>query len=145
MIRSFKVEEIVETEIMAHLKKLKSIQSNKPEKDNPELNALKIQVSKIDEQIKKLVSQFINFTNISDITVNYLDEAVKKSDGEKKILTDKINDIKLKANRSGETDINIDEVINNWVDYDMDVKKSVSKKIIEKIILDGEEINIIFY
>ncbi|MCL1858865.1 MAG: recombinase family protein [Oscillospiraceae bacterium] len=142
MIRSSKVEEIVEAEIITHLNNLKNIQPNEIEKDNPELNALKIQAAKIDEQIDGYVKQF---ENLSEVTIKYLDDAIKKLDSEKKILIDKINDIQLKANRSIEIDIDIDEVINNWFDYEMDVKKAVSKKIIEKIILDGEEINIIFY
>jgi len=41
--------------------------------------------------------------------------------------------------------IDVDEVINNWFEYEMDVKKAVSKKIVEKVILEGEEISIIFY
>ena len=142
MVRSSTVEEIVEAEIMAHLNNLKNIEPNKTEKDNPELNALKIQAAKIDEQIDGYVKQF---ANLSEVTINYLDAAIKKLDAEKKILIDRINDIQLKANRSIEIDIDIDEVINNWFDYEMDVKKAVSKKIIEKIILEGEELNIIFY
>ena len=142
LIRSSKVEEVVEAEIMAHLTDLKNIQSNKAETDSPELNALKIQIAKIDEQIDGFVNQF---SNLSDVTINYLDSAIKKLDAEKKALIDKINDIQLKANRSSEIDIDIDEVINAFSSYDLDTKKSVSKKIIEKIILDDEELNIIFY
>ena len=116
--------------------------TNKIETDNPEVNSLKIQVSKIDNKIEDLVSQF---SNISDITINYLDEAIKKLDSEKKMLKEKINDTQLKANRGSEVDIDIGEVINSWSEYEMQDKKTIAKKVIEKIILDGEEINIIFY
>ena len=142
MVQVGRIEEIVEAEIISHLKNLKNIQPNKINADNPELNYLKIEVSKIDEQIERLINQVANG---SDITINYLNQALEKLHGNKKILIDKINDIQLKVNRGNEIDIDIDEVIDNWFDYEMDVKKAVSKKIIEKVILEGEEISIIFY
>jgi len=142
MIQVEKVEEIVEAEIMTHLTNLKNAQANKVETDNPELNALKIQAAKIDEQIERLINQVAEG---SDITNNYLNQAISKLHGDKRVFIDKINDIQLKMNRGSEIAIDIDEVISNWFDYEIDVKKAVAKKIIEKVILEGEEINIIFY
>jgi hypothetical protein len=142
MIRADKVEELVETELISYLNNLKNVQSNKIETENPELNSLKIQINKIDNQIEKTINHMINS---SEITVDYLNRAIDKLDSEKKILTEKINDIQLKINRKNEINVDVDLIINNWPDYDMATKKSISKKVIEKIILEGEEINIIFY
>jgi len=142
MIQVEKVEEIVEVEIMAYLNNLKNVQPNKAEADNPELNSLKIQVAKIDEQIKNLINRVINSF---EITTQYLNQAVEKLHGEKKILINKINEMQLKTNRSIEINIDVDSIINNWYGYDMETKKLIAKKIIEKIILEGEEIEIIFY
>ena len=142
MIQVGKVEEIVEIEIMIYLNNLKSIQPNKIETNNPELNSIKIKISKIDEQIENLINQVINS---SAITTQYLNQAVEKKHGEKKILIDKINDIQLKTNRTNETDIDVDSIIDNWSNYDLETKKSIAKKIVEKIIVDGEEVNIVFY
>jgi len=144
MIRVDKIEELAEIEIMSYLKNLKDIQSNKIEINSPELNSIKIQINKIDSQIKKIIDQMING---SEITVDYLNRAIDKLDGEKKTLTDQMSNIQLKINKKSEIDIdiNMDLIINNWPDYDMAAKKSISKKIIEKVILEGEEINIIFF
>ena len=142
MIQVEKVEEIVEAEIIAYLNNLKNIEPNKNEEDNPELNILKIKIAKIDEQISSLINQVINSF---EITTQYLNQAIEKLHSEKKILINKINDIQLKANRSIKINIDVDSIINNWLSYDMGTKKLIAKKIIEKIILEGEEINIIFY
>ena len=41
--------------------------------------------------------------------------------------------------------VNINNVLNGWDTYDLETKKKIAKEVVEKIILEGEEISIIFY
>ena len=75
MIRVDDVEEIVEDRILSYLYDLKDIEPNQTEEDNPELNTLKIQASKIDKEIDTALNLALNS---SEITVSYLNNKIEK-------------------------------------------------------------------
>ena len=51
----------------------------------------------------------------------------------------------MKANKIAQMNVDIDDVLLQWKNYDLETKKRIAKEVIEKIVLEGEEASIIFY
>lgn len=142
MIQVERVEEIVEVELLSYLSGLKDIGEEKIETDSPEVNLLKIELAKIDDNINNLISRAMES---SELTTQYLNQKIEEQHKKRQSVVEQISKKQLKVNRAVETGVDIDSVINNWNGYDFNTKKAIAKKVIENVILEGEEITLILF
>ena len=142
MLEAGKVEEIVESELLTYLHHLKDVSTAKIQKDNPEINVLKMSVAKIDEKINRLINQL---SEGSEITAQYLNKSIEELHNEKRGLVDKISKIQLHENKVNEIDVDIDNVLDNWGSFELEKKKNIAKNIIDKIVIEDRSISIKFY
>ena len=122
--------------------KLKDVYTAKIQKDNPEINVLKMSVAKIDEKINRLINQL---SEGSEITAQYLNKSIEELHNEKRGLVDKISKIQLHENKVNEIDVDIDNVLDNWGSFELEEKKNIAKNIIDKIVIEDRSISIKFY
>jgi len=142
-MRADKVENVVEDALLKRLHKLKKINHDNIIRDTPEINALKIQVTKIDEQIDNLIKKVAGG---EDITIQFLNEHIETLNTEKVYFLNEIVRLELRADKiKQQMKLNIDDVLNGWVTYDFDTKNKIAKEMIDEIVLEGENISIIFY
>lgn len=137
-----KIERITEKVLLKQLKSLKGQNQNNIIKDTPEINILKIQLAKIDEQIQNIITKI---ADCSDTTIKYLNEKIENLDKEKKEILNNITNLELKNNSLNKTNIDINDVLKDWYNYDLNTKKQIAKQIIENIILEGNKVEINFY
>ena len=142
MVEVSNVEEIVQHELLDYLNRLRDVDDFKVKKDNPKINALKIEVAKIDEKIDRLIAQLMES---SDITAGYLNRSIEQLHNAKKEIIDAISQIQIREKCVAESGIDIDYVINNWQNLTLEEKKAVAKHIIDHIISEGTNIKIKFY
>lgn len=142
MMNVEKIEKIVEELLFKRLEELKNIQQSSIVKDSPEVNKLKIKLSGIDNQINNLIS---NLADGEGVVIEYINQHIKKLDSEKKELLEQITSLELKSNKANQSKLNIDDILRDWDSYDTELKKKISKEIIEVIELKGHDINIIFF
>ena len=137
-----KVENAVEEEILQRLVSLKGERLNQVVKDTPEINTLKIQLSKIKNQIDNLVKQIADGSNVA---VQYFNQHIEKLNTEEVSILDEITKLELKANKARQMRVDIDDVLKDWKTYEFETKKKIAKEVIEKIILEGETVSILFH
>ena len=142
MLRVDHVENIVEEAILNRLGELKEIKNEKVVRDSPEINHLKIQLAEIDKKINNMLDQMANG---EDVTVKYINEFIKKLDFEKQNISEEIVKKELQESRKNNISFDIDGIINNWKDIDFDIKKKIARQLIEEIIIEGRNIEIIFF
>ena len=63
---------------------------------------------------------------------------------EKSIL-DNIAELELKSSKTSQSQFDIDDIIKNWDNYDIELKKSIAKNVIDVIILEGKNVDIKFF
>lgn len=142
MIPAQKLEAIVERALLKELHNLKGESGENVIKDTPEINSLKIQVVKIDEQIENIIEKIVR---CSDVTVEYLNKKIEALDAEKKSILEEIAKLELKNNRANQLSIDVSDILNDWYSYDLETKKQIAKQVIDKIVLEGKKAEIIFY
>ena len=142
MIPVKKLESITEKALLKELHNLQGSKGESVVKDTPEINSLKIQVVKIDEQIENIIDKIVS---CSDVTVEYLNKKIEALDTEKKSILEEIARLELKINRANQLSIDVSDILNNWYGYNLETKKQIAKQVIEKIVLEGKKAEIIFY
>ena len=124
------------------LKELKNIKQNEIIKQSPEINKLKIRLSETDNKISTLMN---NLANGESITIEYINQFIKKLDTERKSILDNIAELELKSSKTSQSQFDIDDIIKNWDNYDIELKKSIAKNVIDVIILEGKNVDIKFF
>ncbi|MDR1101183.1 MAG: recombinase family protein [Clostridiales bacterium] len=136
-----KVEREVETELLNFLSGKTQI-STREDKTDASINQLKIEITKIDEQIQLLITAMAN----SEITtIKYIDELISKLDNEKKEKHLKISDITAKQAKSPLDGIDISDVLGNWQDYSIAKKQRIAECAIDNVIIANEGLTVNFY
>lgn len=137
-----KVEEAVQEALLQRISEVKEIPIEKPIQDTPEILQYKIQAAHIEENIENLVNQA---AQSSHITHQYLNQAIENLDRNKQKILNKISVLKLKNDSFQKGTHALGEIERNWAVYPLDLKKTIAKEMIEKIIVDMRQIHIIFY
>ena len=137
-IRVEDIEYVVQQSIIAIADKLKSVDVTVQNSKTEEINKIKIEISKIDEQINSLLEKLIE---ANDVVMKYINNKVSELDLLKSELESKLNNLKY----SGTTSDDIKSVlnrVNNFNDLDFDSKKDIYNKLISKINVTDEEVEI---
>ena len=137
-----KLEKVVEEELLLRLESLQGQQETQIVRDTPEINSLKIKLSETETKIQNLIEQLAESTQV---TAGYINSHIEKLDAQKRELLDNIAQLEMKANKIAQMNVDIDDVLLQWQNYDLETKKRIAKEVIEKIVLEGEEASIIFY
>ena len=135
------IESIAQEALFNRLKELKNIKQNEIIKQSPEINKLKIRLSETDNKISTLMN---NLANGESITIEYINQFIKKLDTERKSILDNIAELELKSSKTSQSQFDIDDIIKNWDNYDIELKKSIAKNVIDVIILEGKNVDIKF-
>ncbi len=136
------IESIAQEALFNRLKELKNIKQNEIIKQSPEINKLKIRLSETDNKISTLMN---NLANGESITIEYINQFIKKLDTERKSILDNIAELELKSSKTSQSQFDIDDIIKNWDNYDIELKKSIAKNVIDVIILEGKNVDIKFF
>lgn len=137
-----KLEKVVEEELLLRLEGFQGQKETQIVRDTPEINALKIKLSETETKIQNLIEQLAESTQV---TAGYINSHIEKLDAQKRELLDNISQLEMKANKIAQMNVDIDDVLLQWKNYDLETKKRIAKEVIEKIVLEGEETSIIFY
>lgn len=137
-----KIENIAEQELLLRLQNLKGESKLKVVKDTHEINAIKIEIAGINTKINNLIEQISEGT---DLAIQYLNKHIDSLDSKKQSLLDEITKLELKENKKAQIRIDINDVTTNWQNYDLETKKEIAKEVIEKIVLEGKTVRVIFY
>ena len=135
-------EKIAENALMERLRALQGNDEKIVVQDTPEINERKIKLSDIERKIENLLK---GIAEGNAITIKYLNDMIAELDEEKQRLQDEILTLELKNNQRVKLSVNIEDVINNWKDYDLETKKRIAKEVIEKIVISSDDVDIIFY
>ena len=134
------LEQSVEGVLLPHIRNFKYELAEKSDENNIRLNELKIRQAKIDEEINSIVERFVK---ANDTVLEYLNNKVKELENRKNGITEEI--LALTAQKPLEVDFNrIKEVINNWKNLDLEIKKQTARLFIKQITYTDEELNIEF-
>ena len=129
------VEKEIGERIKKHAADLQSVRIKTADsKNDNEINALKISLAKIEEEIKSIVDN-LSFAN--ETLVRYANEKISALDAQKKDLLGKITALSAKTEQS----LNVPD-LTDWNIKDFDFKKSVAHILIEKILIYPTEIKV---
>lgn len=142
MMNVERIETIVEEALFERLNDLKKIRRSGIVKYSPEINNLKIKLSDTDKKINNLM---VMLSEGTEVTAEYVNRYLKELDTEKKIITEQIADLELKSSRLNDPNLDIDNILRDWHNYDIELKKKISKSVIDVIILEGSNISINFF
>lgn len=142
MMNVERIETIVEEALFERLNDLKKIRRSGIVKYSPEINNLKIKLSDTDKKIDNLM---VMLSEGTEVTAEYVNRYLKALDTEKKIITEQIADLELKSSRLNDPNLDIDNILRDWHNYDIELKKKISRSVIDVIILEGKSISINFF
>lgn len=132
------LESYIENEILEHVQNLKYINYEEEKNNTAESNELKLKLVAIDEKIEKLLNQL---EEASEITIKYVNERIEKLDAEKKELNHRLND-ELENKIKNKNVKDIIDTFSSWEELSFEDKKVFAKKMINKIYLGDNVIDI---
>ncbi len=135
------IEEIVKIKLFEKMKSLKRNFIITKNSNSKEINDLKIQLAKVEENINKLVDSLLT---LNETAGSYVNERIKELDNKKKQLQNKINKLYMDNSPNKINGKDLSEYILNWDNYTLEQKKSVAKALIAKVVITDEEIEIVF-
>lgn len=136
------IEAIAKEALFERLQQLKKIKQDGITRHSPEINNLKIRLSEIDNKINNLIE---SLADGEAVTAEYINQYIKKLDTERKTIIDNIAELELKSSKNSSSQLDTDDIIENWDTYDIELKKSIAKNVIEIIVLEGKNIDIKFF
>lgn len=137
-ILSEDIEYIVETKIIDKLTELSEVKINIEKKQDKKINQLKIEISKIDEEINILMSKILE---ANDTVMKYINNKIEELDEKKKKLYSEVQ----KQNNSTDNFKSVKEVIEKAIDFkslDFNNKKDIAKLLIEKVEISDTKVKI---
>ncbi len=134
------IEVIVENLVVKKADELRETHVTEQSVDDIEANRIKLQIVDIDSKISNLMSGLAEGTGA---TIDYINQAIGKMDRERNKLSDQL--MKLQASKIAEEPLeNVLVNIDRWSELDLEDKKAICKRMIEKIGLTEDEIDIVW-
>ena len=137
-IRVEDIEYVVQQSIIAMADKLKSVDVTIQNSKANEINKIKMEISKIDEQINNLLEKLLE---ANDTVMKYINNKVSELDALKSKLEVKLNNLKYTGTTSDDIKSVLDRV-SDFDNLDFDSKKDIYNKLISKINVTDEEVEI---
>lgn len=142
MMSAERVEMIAQEALFNRLNELKNVEGTEIVKDSPEINELKIELSKIESKIKNLV---LSLAQSNDVAMEYINKSIAELDKEKNEILEQITNLQLQSQNREAKKLNIDNILANWDSYNTELKKRISKIVIDVIVVEGNNIDIKFF
>lgn len=136
------LEAAAEEALLSRLKQLQDTRQHRVIKDTPKINALKIQVSGVENKIQTLIEQLAEG---SQTTAGYINAHIEKLDRQKQELWSQIEKLELDTAKTTSKNITINDILAGWPHYHLETKKKIAKEAIEKIVWEGKTVSIVFY
>lgn len=137
-VEVFQVEEIVKKQLLGWIQeKFKDPPSVRDDANKSEANDIMAQIIKIDDEIKKLVDQI---PNASDILMKYINKRVGELDAEKASLEKKQVKIRYEKSCDVLSQDDIRDCVSNWDAIDFERKKSIASRIIKSVVIGDANI-----
>ena len=136
------VEDRVKELLFQRLQKLKDVESSEIVKDSPRINELKIDIAKKNDEINNLMSALAKG---NEITIEYINQSISRLDKEKNELLDELTNLQLKSQKEDKGQFDIDNILNEWDSYNTELKKRITKIIIDFIVVEGNNVDIKFF
>lgn len=135
------LESETEKALISKLIECQNIMLANAEKNNSQINDLKIQLSTVDKKIENLI---IGIANATETVTNIINEAIEKLSNERDNINSKLLAVELQERKLDEQ-FTTSEIIKNWNDFDINIKKKVANNSIKEIIVNGYDIDVVFY
>ncbi|MCT4597815.1 MAG: recombinase family protein [Vallitalea sp.] len=132
------IEAYVELEIRNRFLHMNPINFDNDNTSSTEVNQLKLQVIDIDNRINQLIDK-LALSN--DVVMDYINKKIKELDLLKKNILKTIEDNNIN-NQTTETIFEISQKISDWDNLDIEEKKEIARKVIDKIFITNDEIKI---
>ncbi|MCH5211429.1 MAG: recombinase family protein [Oscillospiraceae bacterium] len=136
------IENIVKEALFKRLNELKEIKQSSVVKDSPEINELKIELSKTDEEIKNLLSAVAKGNSI---TIEYINQRIVELDREKNEILEEITRLQLEEQNGNADKLDIENIIKDWDNYNTEIKKQIAKAVIKVIEIADGKVDIKFF
>ena len=138
-MKAEEVESIVQAELINKVKELRGITSeDAPTKSKTEVNNLKIQLTKVNEQINNLIE---GLANGNTKLLPYLNAKISELDDEKAEIEAAILQKSLEHRKTTNTDAILDK-IEHWDELNFEEKRDTAKAMIDKVLVSADEIGI---
>ena len=137
-IRAEEIESLIQNRIIDKIKELSKVKLKLENKQTTKINKLKMEISKIDEDINNLMSKVLT---ANETLMNYINIEIKKLDDKKKELFTKIQEENLKQDNVG----SVEEILKKGLEFnslDFNLKRDICKTLIERILVVDEDITI---
>ena len=145
MLRVDNAENAAKEAILNKLLRVKDLDNHmEPDVDSEDtiqMNHLKIQIIDIEDQIHNLVSQI---SNSSEISMKYINREIERLDEEKIQSENKLCSLQISQNKKQSLNIDISRIIDDWEIYSPERKSIISKKVLAKIEIDGNDMKIFY-
>lgn len=105
-----------------------------------QIQQLKSEIIFKEDKIKALVDRIID---ADKTTIDYINKAIKELDGEKKVLSDKIEELENKSDNPINFKV-LNNTISKWDNLSFDEKRDVVELLIEKIVVYSDKIEIVW-
>ncbi len=136
------IEEVVESQLLSHIKQIKSNGVQEVAINSVELNQLNIKRIHNEEEIQKFIDKL---AEANDIVMNYINERITQLHTENKEIISKILALTAQSkNKVNYKDLKLEDSISEWQDYSLEEKKALAKVFIKKVVVTDDEISVFY-
>lgn len=133
------IENVVQERLIKRIKDMNISNLNEKQKENNQINTLKLQILEIETQIDNLINQIATSNNI---VIEYINKKITELDENKKELTKKIEQIS-----TDDTKVDVEFLkteIEKWDKINLENKKIIAQQVIDKILITNDTIDIVW-
>lgn len=141
-IESYEIEDIVQAELFKYIESLKVKSVSKSNTNAVEVNALKIELAKIDDEIASWVERIPSASPSVMVIIN---QKVDELENKKLSLQSQITDLNAVSSLPAYGGLSLDDVVRDFPSYDIDQKKATARVFIKRVIIKDDEINVEFF
>lgn len=140
-LRAEVIESEVERGLLRYLKELPAKTEKMQKQHIPEINSVNIEISKIDEQIAKALS---DMEFVSGVAITILGDKINALDKKKQELKRELTRLTVISQKPIHGGFDIDDVIQEWSEMTIGQKKAVAKVFIKRVTITDDTLDIDF-
>jgi len=137
------VERHVENKLLDFLQQRSHIEAQIKNKENSQVNLLKIDIAKLDTKIDNLINAIADGDDAT--IVKSFKDKIRKLNIEKNQKTLEMGSLMAKQSEATLESIDLGKIAKDWHNFDREEKQRIARAAIEKVLISNEGIDIIFY
>ena len=134
------IENAVKDSLLNHIREFTFSKLEKKQAVNQKENELKIQLVKIEDEIKSLIDKI---NNANDILFKYINDRVEQLDKDKKQIEKELSNINANQLNTISPEL-IKKALTQWDSLNFDEKKTIAQTFIEKVVIYNGDLDIIY-